>query len=126
VRFVGEVRGDDKARLLHAADVFALPSVPLRSGRTEGMPTSVLEAMQHGLPVIASDTGGVSDLITHGDNGLLVPAGDPHALAAAIATLRTASTRHKLARRAQRTAADFEWPALGPFFERLLRSGSAF
>lgn len=53
----------------------------------EGMPTSLLESMLAGVPVVASDVGGVSDLVTHGRDGLLVPPGDPSALAEALASL---------------------------------------
>ena len=53
----------------------------------EGMPTSLLEAMLAGVPIVASDVGGVSDLVTHNQDGLLVPPGDPVALAEALARL---------------------------------------
>lgn len=78
VRFEGMCA--DVARSLERADVFVL------SSRSEGMPMSVLEAMAAGLPVVASDVGGVRELVDD-ENGRLVPPGDPDALARALADL---------------------------------------
>jgi glycosyltransferase involved in cell wall biosynthesis len=79
VRLTGE--RDDVAELLAEADLFVL------STRSEGLPLSILEAMAAGLPVVASDVGGVPELVVDGETGFLVPPGDPHALAAAIERL---------------------------------------
>lgn len=61
-------------RLL-GAEIFALPS------RSEAMPNALLEAMSAGLPVVASGVGGIVEVVEHERTGLLVPAGDPAALA---------------------------------------------
>ncbi|HJW05937.1 MAG TPA: TIGR03088 family PEP-CTERM/XrtA system glycosyltransferase [Rhodanobacter sp.] len=76
VRLLGN--RSDVAALLAEFDVFALSSI------AEGMPGVVLEAMASGLPVVATDVGGVSEVVEAGVTGTLVPAGDPHALAAAL------------------------------------------
>ena len=78
VRFLGE-RGDVPA-LLAAADVVAVPSA------WEGQPLIVQEALRAGRPLVASRVGGIPDL-TGPDGAVLVPAGDPGALAAAVTRL---------------------------------------
>jgi glycosyltransferase involved in cell wall biosynthesis len=80
VCFLGSVR--DVPRLLSRASMFVLPSL------SEGIPLTVLEAMARGLPVVATRVGGVPEVVVHGQTGLLVPSGDPAALAQAILTLR--------------------------------------
>ncbi|MFW6116157.1 MAG: glycosyltransferase family 4 protein [bacterium] len=72
----------DVSTYLHMADVFVLPSV-----EREGMPTSVLEAMSAGLPVVATRVGGVSELVQDGVTGFLVPPGDVSALVASVGRL---------------------------------------
>jgi glycosyltransferase involved in cell wall biosynthesis len=71
----------DSREYLAGFDVFVLPSL------TEGFPLTTLEAMQLGVPVVATDVGGVSEQVVDGDTGLLVPPADPSALARAIGRL---------------------------------------
>jgi glycosyltransferase involved in cell wall biosynthesis len=80
VMFVGVVK--DVRQVLRAADIFVLPTV-----HREGLSLAVLEAMQHGLPVIASRIGGVPELVDDGVTGILVTPNDPRILARAIRTL---------------------------------------
>lgn len=122
VRFLGARHGEEKSALLHAADAFVLPSIRLADGRTEGMPTALLEAMEHGLPVVASDVGGVSDVVRSGHNGWLVPPAAPSAIARAVHTLLDAETCARLARGARETASLYHWSELGPRLEALLQA----
>lgn len=118
VRFLGLLQGSQKSAWLRSADAFVLPSIPLQSGRTEGMPTALLEAMDHGLPVIASDTGGVSDVVRDGENGFLVPPADAQAIARALHALP--SRRAAMSVAAKETAAQYHWDVLAPHLDELL------
>jgi glycosyltransferase involved in cell wall biosynthesis len=71
----------DIPELLERSDVFVL------SSRSEGFPVSILEAMAAGLPVVATDVGGVAEAVEDGETGLLVPAADSEALAHALERL---------------------------------------
>jgi len=83
-RFLGSVDRVTLRRWLAAADVVVLASSPLADGRTEGAPVAISEALGAGIPVIASATGGVPDLVEDGVNGLLITPGDVAALARAL------------------------------------------
>ena len=66
------------------ADVFVLPAIVDRRGDTEGLGVVLLEALEFGLPVVASGAGGIPDIVKDGETGWLVPPGDEEALARAL------------------------------------------
>jgi glycosyltransferase involved in cell wall biosynthesis len=79
VEFAGGIVDRDVLREEYRrATLFALPS------RTEGLGCVLLEAMAAATPIVATSAGGIPDLVTHGENGLLAPPDDPAALAAAL------------------------------------------
>jgi glycosyltransferase involved in cell wall biosynthesis len=81
VDLVPAVPHEELLRLVRNADIMVVPSTH------EGWPLTPAEAMALGRPVIASDVGGISEMIEHEVSGLLVRPGDPSALAAAILRL---------------------------------------
>jgi uncharacterized protein (TIRG00374 family) len=86
----------DAARHLGALDCFVLPSL------SEGSPNALLEAMAAGCPIVATRVGGVTELVTDGQEALLVEPGAPRALAAAIVSLlRDRGLAQRLARAAE-------------------------
>ncbi len=97
----------DVARILRGLDLFVLPSL------NEGLPRSILEAMALGLPVVATRVGGNAELVVDGQTGLLVPAEDPDALAAAMARiLQDPELASSMGRRGrQRVEAEFSLEA---------------
>jgi len=81
VTFPGWVDPDGRNKLLSDADVFLLPSY------NEGLPMAVLEAMSWGLPVVTTPVGGIPELITNQETGLLVDPGNVPQLAEALESL---------------------------------------
>jgi glycosyltransferase involved in cell wall biosynthesis len=72
---------DELIALAQSADVFVLPT------QADCFSIASIEAMAAGLPVITTDVGGIADIVTSGENGYLIPSGDAHALASALALL---------------------------------------
>lgn len=91
VKHIGPVYGDEKNRTYQQADIFVFPSF------FECFPGVVLEAMSHGLPVVATREGAIPDMVMDNHTGLLVPPHRPDRLALALeAMLKDASLRRSL------------------------------
>jgi glycosyltransferase involved in cell wall biosynthesis len=107
VTFTGPKTGTDLVHELQTAGLLVLPSTT----ENESFGMVLVEAMACGRPVIGSRIGGIPAVITDGHNGLLVPAGDPQALAAAIKRLAMDSAFSKRLGEAGRTTAEstYQW-----------------
>jgi glycosyltransferase involved in cell wall biosynthesis len=90
VTFAGWVAGEQKTRLLETADVYCLPSTEDSFG------LGFVEAMAHGMPVVATRYGAVPDVVPHEHAGFLVDAPNPVAIAAAVQRLRPAARRTEI------------------------------
>lgn len=114
VTFVGRADRATTARLFRGCQMFVLPS------RHEPFGIVNIEAMAAGKPVIATAVGGVPEIITDGQTGLLVAPEDPEQLCRAI--LRLASDvklREMLSRRALKAAEKFEWASVADDYIRV-------
>ncbi|QZA82034.1 glycosyltransferase family 4 protein [Deefgea piscis] len=101
VEFLGWVVGEDKERLLNSATLLLLPSY------NEGLPMSILEAMAHGLPVIASDVGGIPEALACCVTECIVQPGDVLDLANKINHLLSDDAlREDIARKLQQTVVE--------------------
>ena len=104
------------------ADAIVVPSVVDPTGDRDGLPNVVLEAMACARPVVASDVASIGTAVIPGETGLLVPPGDPDALAAAIETLvREPALRRRMGERARRRAEqDFDLRACTERFRQVV------
>lgn len=86
----------DLPRILNSSDMLVLPS------HTEAFPLVVLEAMEAGKPVIATNCGGLSEMVRDGETGFIVPVNDPQSLCDRILILSSdAEMRHRMGEKAQ-------------------------
>jgi glycosyltransferase involved in cell wall biosynthesis len=94
-------------------DLLARASLSVNSSDTEGFSNAVLESMLAGTPVVATRVGGNEELVRHAETGLLVPPGDPAAMATALGRLLDSrEEREALARAARRHVVNtFSWDA---------------
>ncbi len=111
VRFTGALPDDQLAQLYRQADVFCLPSVQ------EGFGIVFLEAMACGLPVVATRSAAIPEVVPDRAAGLLVPPSDPPALAGALTELlQSPQLRAEYGQSGQEHVAQFDWPRVADLF----------
>ncbi|HWA51820.1 MAG TPA: glycosyltransferase [Patescibacteria group bacterium] len=114
ISFVGRKDGTNLIRYYKSSDIFILPS------EREGMPLALLEAMAMGLPSVVTDVSGNHDVIIDGQNGKLVPLGDPLALKNAIKSLSNSRRLYtNMSMSAYQTAHKYSWNVISNQFEKL-------
>lgn len=118
VTFTGPIPPGEMPMRYAAADIFVNASL------IDNMPLSILEAYAAGLPVVTSDAGGIPKIAHDGETALVVPAGEPRALAAAVQRLLgDAGLSQRLAEGGrQLVMSKFSWDAVGPVWLQLYHS----
>jgi glycosyltransferase involved in cell wall biosynthesis len=116
INFLGRVAPANMAETYRAHSALLMPT------RMEGLPLAALEAMACGLPVIASDASSLPEAVLDGETGLLVPAGDAHGFAQAVAALHDNSDmRSRMGAAARRRAeGHFTLERMGRDYARVL------
>ena len=107
--FKGAIAPDEVPLFLMTGRVFVCPSL------AEGFGIVILEAMAAGCAVVATNVGGIPDIVTHNVNGLLVPPQDARALAMAIEHLfKNTSVRARIRQSGLHQVSDFDWYHVAP------------
>jgi phosphatidyl-myo-inositol dimannoside synthase len=111
VEFHGFVPNEALIHHYRQADLFVLPAITDHKGDTEGLGVVMIEALSYHTPVVASDVGGISDVIINGQTGILVPEKNPDKLAHAIVEiLRHPEKARRLAQNGyQHVHTYFDW-----------------
>ena len=115
VRFSGFLDMAAKMREASAADIF------INTNSIDNMPVAVVEACALGLPVVSTSVGGVPDLLTDGETGLLVPDNDAEAMAASVLRLlREPVLAARLSENGRALAIRSSWEAVRPQWEEVI------
>ncbi len=117
VIFYGRIHHDELCHIYSQADIFVFPSL------WEGFGIVLLEAMYYKLPIVTSRVSAMPELVTDGDNGLLVPPADPEALAEAISRLiKNPDLRKQMGEAGyNRVINEFSWEKTGKKFYRIVK-----
>lgn len=113
VSFLGARSHYELPDIYRSADIFCLPSVVAMSGESEGLPTVLCEAAASGLACVASDVGGVREIVENDVNGIIVAPDAPDDLARAVRKLvADRNLRERMGRAGRAKVADFSWMAI--------------
>ncbi|HNE44395.1 MAG TPA: glycosyltransferase family 4 protein [Rhodocyclaceae bacterium] len=107
VRFAGRIDNDQIPELYSTADLALNPST------VDNMPISILEAYASGVPVVSTDVGGIPYIARHEESAILVPPGDPRAMALAVRrVLDDSALAERLVASGLEQASRYAWPAV--------------
>lgn len=125
VKFTGYLSESELQNQYVLSDFVIVPSIETKSGDTEGMPTVIAEAFASGNPVIATNVGGIPDVVKDGENGYVVPQKQPNELSEKMDLLiKNSDLRNDLSTRALETADKLDWRQCGETYAQVIRSVS--
>lgn len=119
--FMGSKSHNELNKIYASADVIVVPSIIDEKGAQEGLPTVIFEAMASELPVVATRTGGIPDLIIDGKNGLLCEQKDITQIAECIRKiLNDEELRNKLIHEGLKTVEDYDYKNIARRYKEIL------
>jgi len=125
IKFWGQVQNNKLPDFYAAASIFVAPSIIDSKGDTEGQGVILLEAMASGIPIISTNVGGIPDVISHNETGLLVQANNSSELSEAILSLLS---KNELAKELTKNARlkvekTYAWSVVSEQFISLFKEG---
>ncbi len=124
-RFEGAVGPDRKRDLLSGADVMVSTSGVTAGGRTEGAPVSMMEGAIAGLPVVATEVGGVGEIVVDGETGFLCSTDQPDSMISALKRLKNdPDLLRSLSQETVERSERFGWKAVMDRIEDVIRIGA--
>ena len=121
VRFLGSKSHNELKEIYASSDVFVMPSITAKNGDREGLGLVILEAMASGLPVVASRSGGITQLVQEGENGLLCDEKAVAQLSDAINRILTdKALRNRIIAGAAKTVSEYDYTSQAEKYKKLL------
>lgn len=121
VVFMGPKTHEELSVIVPSADVMVVPSITGDDGWKEGFGLVIIEAMASGVPVVASNSGGIPDTITSGENGLLTKEKDSSDIASSIRkVLDDDALRNKLISNGFDTASKYDYKQVASYYKNII------
>ncbi len=122
ISFLGGKTHEELKKIYASADIFVAPSITAKDGDKEGVPTTIMEAMASGLPVIASDSSGIPEVVSDGENGFLTEEKNVEDIAKKITLLiENADLYKRLKNGAINDSKDFDYNIIGEKYANIIR-----
>ncbi len=120
--FLGSKTHDELKTIYASADVFVAPSITAKDGDQEGVPTTIMEALASGVPIVASDSSGIKEIISHNVNGLLCEEKNVKQLKEAILNvIENEQIREKLLSGAKESTEKYDYRNIAARYKQQLR-----
>lgn len=122
VKFLGSKNHDELKNIYASADVLVVPSISDNKGAQEGLPTVIMEAFASKLPVVATNTGGISDVVISGKTGILISQKNEEDIKKAVEKiLRDTEFREKVVSNAYEKVQEYDYGTIAEKYNKLIK-----
>ncbi|MFW9923841.1 MAG: glycosyltransferase [Candidatus Thorarchaeota archaeon] len=120
--FYGKISEERKIKFLNSADILLVPSIETNEGDKEGLPVVILEALSTGLPIVATNVGGIEDGVINNYTGLLIEQKNEQEITKSILYLKNNPKLLKeLSNNCKKYATNFEWKNIAYRYDTIIR-----